>query len=454
MMLLYESHPCQSFRVALVLHNHNHHYYYVPYHIGDGHQTSIPRHRMVSSIAAATTSQNEDTKSANAVKIYDNVYDTETCLLLHHLAKEHSDRIGDDSSIFYRNHPRNTWTQNKTTSTRDEHRRPMTPIEYAIDAILTNVCNDTTTNIVEYWSRQDYLNMDVHCDIDEKLLEKNKRFLRYPEFAHILYLTVQLPTNVTAPTCIFPTKLGGWRMTPSDRTHENSLPVVDLVIVPAVSGRLVRFPGAMMHAVPKPSNQWFTTSTTATISHDVESTSDQEHHDIDDYGYDENVDHSHPIELRSVLLFNCWPNDMPPPIGLKTCNDLDNTRRLNDDVPDGIVIDDDNANDAFQDSHQIPSVPILLDDDYQSTFAIDNHWNATPIMKMVYPPGVSVPTTTATTATASTLRARLMGNKYRRQFDKAVATLSIHQDYESVLLQAFNEAITPTRIQLLQSNDA
>jgi hypothetical protein len=43
-------------------------------------------------------------------------------------------------------------------------------------------------DIVEYcWSRQEYLNLDAHSDIDEEELEDDGS-LRYPEFAHVLYL--------------------------------------------------------------------------------------------------------------------------------------------------------------------------------------------------------------------------------------------------------------------------
>ena len=296
------------------------------------------------------------------------------------------------------------------------------------------------------------MNMDVHCDIDEKLLERNKRILRYPEYAHILYLTVQLPTtqnNITAaPTCLFPTKMGGWMPTTPSCTKDHEHRIVDLVIVPAVSGRVVRFSGSMMHAVPKPSNRWFTSIK------NVESEVHQEH-DNDDDDDDNCNDSNTSTELRSVLLFNCWSNDMPPPLGLKMFNSLDNTRQS--DVPDGIVIDDDDDDDdddsvpvhgTINDSVRDIIAPIPWDDNDQSTFTISNRWKTTLIMTMDQSE-VSEDVTPANT----TLLVGLMGKKYRRQYNKAVAKLDIHPNDETALLEAFNEPLRPTLIQLLQSND-
>ena len=53
----------------------------------------------------------------------------------------------------------------------------------------------------------------------------------------------------------------------------------------------------------------------------------------------------------------------------------------------------------------------------------------------------------------TTLLVGLMGKKYRRQYNKAVAKLDIHPNDETALLEAFNEPLRPTLIQLLQSND-
>jgi hypothetical protein len=416
----------------------------------------------------------------NDIKIYDNVYSTETCTLLHQLAKEHSDVMGDDSSIFYRKNHLQKYTKSTKKSKDDIHQRyghdhhpiRMTPLEFAIDSILTNICNDTTTNIVEYWSRQDYMNMDVHCDIDEKLLEMNKRFLRYPEFAHILYLTIQLPRSMsTAPTCIFPTKLGGWKKVTTNATLLNSTTnttgypdkyqssVVDLVIVPAVSGRVVRFPGAMMHAVPKPSHQWLEASAinvNRPYNNDSDrdaSANDETDSDADDDDNDDSDDTNPAEVLRSVVLFNCWPNDRPPPMGLQPYQwNSDDNIRPPTNVPDGIIIDDEDekdndlAHDTFNnDSLQRPVPSILLNDDYKSTIVINEHWVTTPIQNMDH---AKVSALTNTSATSKFL-VRLMGNKYRRRYPTAVARLDIHPNNTAVLSQALAEPITPTWIPFL-----
>ena len=404
-----------------------------------------------------TSTHPDDTWNNNAVQVFDKVYSPETCLLLHQLATEHSDQIGDDSSIFYRHrHPsRHSDQDNKNNNNNDG--RQLTPMEWAIDHILTNICHDTTTNVVEYWARQEYLNMDVHCDIDETLLQK-QRCVRCPEYAHILYLVVQLPTNVTAPTCLFPTKRGGWRTTSTTTTtteHQSepnqggildpttttntvstaanspTIPVVDLVVVPAVVGRVVRFPGAMMHAVPRPADQWYRTSTTVRNMEEEEETKE---------------DNGRPMELRSVLLFNCWSNDMPPPIGVTTYDNNDNVRRPNS-VPDGVVIDDmADENEQIVETLNDPSIVSPVD--FKSTFAIHDNWKTTPITSLDHT-NISIPTTTT-----STLSVRLMGNKYRRQYNKTVAKLYIHQHNEPALVQAFHEPVTPTRIPLFDRDES
>ena len=46
----------------------------------------------------------------------------------------------------------------------------LTPIEHALDSFLSAIGDDNP--IVEYWSRQEYLNLEVHSDLDEAEFEE------------------------------------------------------------------------------------------------------------------------------------------------------------------------------------------------------------------------------------------------------------------------------------------
>ena len=95
----------------------------------------------------------------------------------------------------------------------------------------------------------------------------------------------------------------------------------EMVIVPAVQGRILRFPGNAMHAVPSPHNRWFLSrEDEATLrsnednckSDDVEEDDDDEWMDEEEEDDDEEDYDDDEIE-RSVLLFNTWPDDQPGP---------------------------------------------------------------------------------------------------------------------------------------------
>ena len=248
----------------------------------------------------ATNIQNQ--QSGEEIQVFDNVFSSYACEELIYLTRDHSERGNDGSSVFTRP-PNND--------------KPLTPIEHAIDSFLISI-NDATKK-VEYWSRDEYINIDAHADIDEEQLEDDD-MLRCPQMGHVLYLEVE--EGLKGPTCVFPSKRFGWgKRYEYDVDSEEE--EVEMVIVPAVKSRVLRFPGNAMHSVPCPPNRWL-------LSKDEEGELRQEEeekendceneHDIEDDYFEEDYDDDDELDNddveRSVLLFNTWPDDEPSPKGV------------------------------------------------------------------------------------------------------------------------------------------
>jgi hypothetical protein len=85
-------------------------------------------------------------------------------------------------------------------------------------------------------------------DVDENLAKSDSKLpFRYPLRGHVLYL--QVGTDVRGPpTCVFTDVHGG-----GDLVRPESF---ELSVVPAVPGRLLRFKGDLLHAVPCPTDLW------------------------------------------------------------------------------------------------------------------------------------------------------------------------------------------------------
>jgi hypothetical protein len=253
------------------------------------------------------------------VQVYDAAFSPVACNVIQSLALVHSLASNSDTCIFFRP------PFNETA---------LTPLEHAMDSALTAL-NDTSGRIVEYWSRDEYMNIDAHVDIDENALEEDG-VIRYPEVAHVLYLEVK--KGLRGPTCIFPEKRVGWSLDHllkegSNNSAKRQSTVVDfnlvpLVMVPAVQGRIVRFPGSAMHTVPCPVHRWLLTDEEEQTLRYEEVNDDDD--DDDDYYYDDddtdeddeeddNEDDEEDEEVeRSVLLFNTWSDEGPPPRDVKT----------------------------------------------------------------------------------------------------------------------------------------
>lgn len=250
----------------------------------------IPSRRppKIRSLLKATPSSQTD------IQVYDNVVSPLACRIMHCLAVEQSFQSDGETCVFQR-------------------REASTPLECCIDRILTALGDHSQT--VEYWSRDEYMNIDVHVDIDEnRFLEgEESRNIYCPSTSHVLYLDIE--PELRGPTCIFPGAQKGW--------DKSLLPLedqVELVTVPAVNGRLLRFPGAAMHAVPCPPNRWLMSEEEELHlrkHEDDECTEDEYGDDYDDdiEEIDEEDDEDDYVVERSVLLFNTWPDDGPPPKG-------------------------------------------------------------------------------------------------------------------------------------------
>ena len=230
----------------------------------------LPLHASSSDDSSSEPSQNLN------VRVYDNVFSSEACDSIHGLAIDHQCRAtnSDGSSIFYR---------------PPEDGVTLTPLELAIDSTLAAL-NDTS-RVVEYWSREEYLNIDAHADVDEGALEDEGE-IRCPTFGHVLYL--QADESVRGPTFVFD-KMEGWER--GESQDNGGASNTEMVTVPCVPGRVLRFDGRAMHAVPKPFDRYL-------LAEEEEKSLREEEAEL--YG-DEDDD-----ELRSVLLFNTW-SDGPPP---------------------------------------------------------------------------------------------------------------------------------------------
>ena len=199
-------------------------------------------------------------KLQSHVDVYDNVVCAENLLKAHSVSK-----IGGlGHTVFDR----------KSTS-------PRTSVETLIDTILNNV-NDES-RYAEYWWRDEWINLDAHADIDENLAKEDTSVpYRYPESGHVLYL--QIGPSVEGPTLLL---LNNY---------------TSLISIPAVNGRLLRFNGTTVHAVPRPALAYIDEEEGGT-NHEIFSRIRR----IDGEESDETT-----IYLRSVLLFNTWNGPTPP----------------------------------------------------------------------------------------------------------------------------------------------
>jgi hypothetical protein len=113
------------------------------------------------------------------------------------------------------------------------------PQEVFIESLLVGLgCGSTRE--VEWWGRSEWKPVEAHRDVDEEAaVARGDR--RCPTNSLIVYLDV-VP-GMRAPTCLW---------VPDDDTGHTSA----LLVVPAVPGRVLIFPGTLLHAVPCPTLSW------------------------------------------------------------------------------------------------------------------------------------------------------------------------------------------------------
>ena len=241
-----------------------------------------------------------------AVQVWNDVVNDETCNALHETACQ----IGLGHRVFSRN------MNDKDGG--DGGDGPTNTIEKAIDDILSEL--EDTSNYVEYWTRQEWRHIEAHADIDEYSAKRQRQqeSFRYPINGHVLYLRVG--ERVRGPTCVFPGRRSGGDLIrdldqSSSSSSSSSSPSpsseVELVTVPAVPGRFLRFQGDCLHAVPRPTDLWFLKFVKGSPEFEPESS----------WG-------------RSVVLFNTWsepPTEVPVShsstndnLGGKMCRDAEN----------------------------------------------------------------------------------------------------------------------------------
>ena len=170
---------------------------------------------------------------------------------------------------------------------------PRTAIEKALSSILQELKDSST--IVEYWWREEWLSLDLHRDVDEELAIVNNTF-RYPNNAHVLYLSIG--DAVEGPTIVIQEKDSN-TISDGEWTPHFS----NITIVPAVTGRLLRFDGHLLHAVPRPALAYLD---------EEEGGSNWEVWTRRRPNPNDPNDPERTTFRRSVLLFNTWPDDHGP----------------------------------------------------------------------------------------------------------------------------------------------
>ena len=191
---------------------------------------------------------------APSVQVCDGAFSPAACECLRCLAVEGTLRRGSDATVLFVRPPSNATA--------------LTPLEHAIDSALTALGDGAAA--VEYWYRDEHMNLDAHVDLDEVAFDETEsetgcagaagreHHLMSPAASHVLYLRVREDLRGRAPTVLFPGAERGRAIANScnaghgDEAASESAPSagVDLVTVPAVQGRLLRFPGNVLHAVP------------------------------------------------------------------------------------------------------------------------------------------------------------------------------------------------------------
>lgn len=151
------------------------------------------------------------------IEVFDSVFDTESCSLI-----DEELTVGGRGHTIYLRTAENVIPQ------------PRSMAEHAIEAVLQRL-NDNSP-CAEYWWRDEWMNLEVHRDLDENLWKENHTF-RTPKNGHVLYLKVG--EQVRGPTILLHDK----EEHAEDRKDNQCSQFDKITLVPAVTGRLLRFNG-------------------------------------------------------------------------------------------------------------------------------------------------------------------------------------------------------------------
>ena len=159
---------------------------------------------------------------------------------------------------------------------------PKTALEHCLNSVLKQLRDESP--FVEYWWRDSWEHVEAHEDVDEFRFEQTGE-RRYPTNAHVLYLTTG--SAVRGPTCV-------WARA-EEQTGHSRRDFGALAVCPASRGRLLRFDGELMHAVPRPTLRWLPPATRSQALSRQGAASRED-------------------AIRSVVLFNTW-EERPDDVG-------------------------------------------------------------------------------------------------------------------------------------------
>jgi hypothetical protein len=132
----------------------------------------------------------------------------------------------------------------------DTYRRaggPLSPQELLIESLLQSL-QLSSTREVEWWMWEEWKPVEAHRDCDEEAaaMRGEKRFP-----SHTLLLYVDVEPALRAPTCLW--------IPLSKTTTDKSIcepHTSALFVVPAVTARLLVYPGHVLHGAPRPALSW------------------------------------------------------------------------------------------------------------------------------------------------------------------------------------------------------
>ena len=202
----------------------------------------------------------------------------------------------------------------------------------------------TALNTLNIGGAEEWKSIEAHRDVDETLCLSRKHagsplgVQRCPNNGHVLYVDVE--DDVRGPTCVWveepPPDDFKLAATAEEADGRAGPPreLQSMVVVPCRAGRLLRFSGEAIHAVPRPSCEWLKDDDDA--EQDGKAVAAAQEEDDDDEKRVGGViplgpPPTLPSKRRAVVLFNTWnvpplvpsANDPPPPKAIDELESLE-----------------------------------------------------------------------------------------------------------------------------------